>query len=189
MTDIRNDSEEVVDTDAARIAEELAETEEDADLVAALTALEEAAADDELGPIEYLVVEFPAGESTFTGEAIAQLAALADAGTVRLLDVVVVYKDEDGEIDVLEADNLGDLGSVGVLEATIAQMLADEDLADIADEMDPGSVAGVVVWENTWAAPFAVAVRRNGGELISSGRIPTQSLIAAIASGDDPGDE
>lgn len=178
MTDIRNDSEEVVDTDAARIAEELAETEEDAELVAALTALEEAAADDELGPIEYLVVEFPAGESTFTGEAIAQLAALVDAGTVRLR-----------EIDVLEADNLGDLGSVGVLEATIAQMLADEDLADIADEMDPGSVAGVVVWEDTWAAPFAVAVRRNGGRLISSGRIPTQSLIAAIASGDDPGDE
>jgi uncharacterized membrane protein len=166
MTDSQNDSEDVLDTDAAE-------------------AVEEAAADDELGPIDYLVVEFPAGESTFTGEAIAELAALVDAGTVRLLDVVIVYKDEDGEIDVLEADNLGDLGSIGVLEATLAEMLAEDDLADIAEEMEPGSAAGVIVWENTWAAPFAVAVRRNGGQLISSGRIPTQALIAAIGSDDD----
>jgi uncharacterized membrane protein len=189
MTDSQNDSEDVLDTDAAEAAEELAEAEDDAELVAALTALEEAAADDELGPIDYLVVEFPAGESTFTGEAIAELAALVDAGTVRLLDVVIVYKDEDGEIDVLEADNLGDLGSIGVLEATLAEMLAEDDLADIAEEMEPGSAAGVIVWENTWAAPFAVAVRRNGGQLISSGRIPTQALIAAIGSDDDDDDE
>jgi hypothetical protein len=178
MTDIEKDG-----------SDELVVTEDEAELAAALTALEMAAADDALGPIDYLVVEFPAGESTFNGEAIAELAALVSAGTIRLLDLVIVYKDDDGEIDVVEADDIEDLGVLGTLETALAEVLADQDLVDIAETMEPGSVAGVLVWENTWAAPFAVAVRRNGGQLISSGRIPTQTILASLAEDDDDDDE
>ncbi|MGN6126170.1 MAG: DUF6325 family protein [Humibacter sp.] len=138
--------------------------------------------DEELGPIDYIVVEFPAGQSKFTGEAAAELAALVADGTVRVLDLLIVHKGEDGSIDVDEIDDLDDLGELAAVEATLAEVLAEQDLIDIAAAMEPGSTAGVLVWENTWAAPFAVAVRRNGGQLIASGRIPTQALIASMTN-------
>lgn len=178
MTDIEKDG-----------GTELVVTEDEAELAAALTALEMAAADDALGPIDYLVVEFPAGESTFNGEAVEELAALVAAGTIRLLDLVIVYKDEDGEIDVVEAEDIDDLGVLGALETALAEVLADQDLVDIAETMEPGSVAGVLVWENTWAAPFAVAVRRNGGQLIAGGRVPTQAILASLADDVDEDDD
>ncbi len=142
----------------------------------------EADVDDELGPIDYIVVEFPVGESRLTGEAAAEIAALAANETIRVLDLVIVHKRDDGSIDVDEIEDLGDLGSLGTIAATLADVLAEQDLIDIAAAMEPGSTAGILVWENTWAAPFAVAVRRNGGQLIASGRIPTQSLIASMTS-------
>jgi len=142
----------------------------------------EADVDEELGPIDYIVVEFPAGESRLTGEAAAELAALAANETIRVLDLVIVHKGDDGSIDVDEIEDLGDLGYLGTIAATLADVLAEQDLIDIAAAMEPGSTAGILVWENTWAAPFAVAVRRNGGQLIASGRIPTQALIASMTS-------
>lgn len=137
---------------------------------------------DELGPIDYIVVEVPAGESRLTGEAAAELAALVSDGTVRVLDMMFVHKSEDGSIDIDELEDLEDLGELGMLEAELAEVLAEQDLIDIGAAMEPGSSAGVLVWENTWAAPFAVAVRRGGGQLIASGRIPTQALIASMTS-------
>ncbi len=137
-------------------------------------------ADDELGPIDWVVVEFPAGERTFTGEMARELASLADAEMVRVLDLLVVTKDADGEIDVTEFEDLGDRDALVGLEGQMAEVLALEDIEHVAEAMEPGSAAGVLVWENTWAAPFAVAARRSGGQLIASGRIPTQALIAAV---------
>ncbi|MBD3940309.1 DUF1269 domain-containing protein [Microbacterium sp. NEAU-LLC] len=137
---------------------------------------------DELGPIDYIVVEFPAGQTRLTGEAAAELAALAASNTIRVLDLMIVYKAEDGSIEVDEVEDIDDLGELAQIEATLAEVLAEQDLIDIAAAMDPGSAAAVLVWENTWAAPFAVAVRRNGGQLIASGRIPTQALIASMTN-------
>lgn len=162
--------------------EDLAATVDELELAADLSVVEMIEADEELGPIDYIVVEFPAGQSTFTGEAAEELALLVAGGTVRVLDLVIVHKNEDGSIDVDEFDDLDDLGLLGTIEATLAEVLAEEDLVHIAAAMEPGSTAGVLVWENTWAAPFAVAVRRNGGQLIASGRIPTQALIASMSN-------
>jgi len=138
--------------------------------------------DEELGPIDYIVVEFPAGQTRLTGEAAAELAALAATNTIRVLDLMIVYKSEDGSIDVDELEDIDDLGELAQIETTLAEVLAEQDLLDIAAAMEPGSAAAVLVWENTWAAPFAVAVRRNGGQLIASGRIPTQALIASMTN-------
>ncbi len=162
--------------------EALAAAVDELELAADLSVVEMIEADEELGPIDYIVVEFPAGQSTFTGEAAEELALLVAGGTVRVLDLVIVHKNEDGSIDVDEFDDLDDLGLLGTIEATLAEVLAEEDLVHIAAAMAPGSTAGVLVWENTWAAPFAVAVRRNGGQLIASGRIPTQALIASMSN-------
>jgi len=136
--------------------------------------------DEELGPIDYIVVEFPAGAKNFTGEMAEQLASLVEAGTIRVLDLLVLEKDENGEVEGYEIEDLGDLGELATLETSLAEILALEDVEHLAAAMEPGSTAGVLVWENTWAAPFAVATRKSGGQLIASGRIPTQSLIAAF---------
>ena len=138
------------------------------------------AALDEVGPIDYVVVEFPAGASNFTGEMAAELLSLVDAGTIRVIDLIILTKDDDGTIDAIELEDLQDLNGLEVLEAELAEFLAAEDAALLAAAMDPGSTAGVVVYENLWAAPFASAARRAGGQLIANGRIPSQAIIAAI---------
>lgn len=143
----------------------------------------EAEDDVELGPIDYVVIELPAGERRLTGEMALELATLVADGTVRVLDLVLVHKGDDGSIEVDEVEDLEDLGVLGTVEATLAELLAEEDLVHVAAAMEPGSSAGVLVWENTWAAPFAVAARRSGGQLIASGRIPTQALVASMTSG------
>ena len=136
--------------------------------------------DSELGPIDYMVVEFPAGKQNFNGEMAKELTSLVDDNTIRVLDLVIVQKDDDGGFEALELDDLDDVGELAAVEGTLAEILAAEDVAHIANAMDPGTVAAVLVWENTWAAPFAVAVRNSGGQLVASGRIPTQALIAAF---------
>jgi hypothetical protein len=135
---------------------------------------------DEMGPVDYLVVEFPAGRANFTGEMAAELAALSEAGIIRILDVLVLVKDEDGNVDAHEIDDLEEAGELVQLEAEIAEILAADDVVHLAEAMEPGSVAGVVVWENLWAAPFASAARRAGGQLIASGRIPIQAIVASL---------
>jgi hypothetical protein len=140
---------------------------------------------DDLGPVDYLVVEFPPGQSNFTGEMATELAALADAGTIRVLDLLVLQKDDQGQIEAFEIDDFEELDELRTLEAEIAEILAEEDVVNLAESMENGSTAGVVVWENRWAAPFASAARRAGGQLIASGRIPIQAIVASLAADSD----
>ncbi|MBM7832966.1 hypothetical protein JOE59_003671 [Agromyces cerinus] len=140
---------------------------------------------DELGPVDYLVIEFPAGQADFTGEIAEELVRLVEAGTIRLIDAIVLTKDADGTVDAAEFEDLEDLGPLVVLEAELAELLAAEDVEHLANAMEPGSVAGVIVYENLWAAPFAAAARRAGGQLIASGRIPIQAIIASIEADED----
>jgi hypothetical protein len=135
---------------------------------------------DELGPVDYLVVEFPAGASSFTGEMAAKLRALVDSGTIRVIDVLILTKDADGTVEATELAEIGELGDLQAIEAELGELLAAEDVDHLAAAMEPGSAAGVLVWENLWAAPFASAVRHSGGQLIANGRIPIQAIIASI---------
>jgi len=120
---------------------------------------------DELGPVDYVIVEFPEGQSNFTGEMADELLKLVDAGTIRIVDMLILVKDDDGAIEAMELSDLDDLGALEVVEAELAELLAEED---------------VLIYENVWAAPFASAARRSGGQLIANGRIPIQAIIAAI---------
>ena len=135
---------------------------------------------DTLGPVDYVVVEFPAGQASFTGEMAAELLALVDAGTIRVIDILILAKDADGAVEAMELSDVGDLGALQALEAQLAELLAEDDVVHLAAAMDPGSVAGVLIYENLWAAPFASAARRSGGQLIANGRIPIQAIIASI---------
>ena len=135
---------------------------------------------DELGPVDYLVVEFPAGASNFTGEMAAELVAVVDAGTIRVIDVLILTKDEDGSVEAIELSDIEELGELQAVEAQLAELLAEEDVLHLAACMEPGSTVGVLIWENLWAAPFAAAARRSGGQLIANGRIPIQAIIASI---------
>ena len=137
---------------------------------------------DELGPVDFLIVEFPAGHQNFTGEGAAELVRLHDAGIIRLMDVLILAKGEDGTVMAQELGDLDELGEMQRLEAELVKTLAEEDVAHLAAAMDPGSVAGVLDYETLWAAPFASAMRRAGGQLIANGRIPIQAIIAAVES-------
>ena len=133
-----------------------------------------------LGPIDYVVVEFPAAASNFTGEMAAELRALVDAGTIRVIDVLILTKGEDGSVESMELSDVDELGDLQAIEAELAELLAADDVDHLAAAMDPGSTAGVIIYENVWAAPFASAARRSGGQLIANGRIPIQAIIASI---------
>jgi fructosamine-3-kinase len=136
---------------------------------------------DELGPVDYVVVGFPADKADFSGAMADELRKLMESGTVRVLDLLLVTKDDDGSISVAELRDHDDsvVGELRALEADLSLMLAVEDVERIGGDLELGSAAAVLVWENTWAAPFASAVRHSGGELLAMGRIPTQALIAA----------
>ncbi len=135
---------------------------------------------DELGPVDYLVVEFPPDVANFTGEIAAELATLAERGTIRVLDLLILQKDDNGVIEGFEIDDLEQVPELVALESEIAEILALDDVAHLAEAMENGSTAGVIVWENVWAAPFASAARRAGGQLIASGRIPIQAILASL---------
>lgn len=144
---------------------------------------------DELGPIDFLVVEFPANASNFTGEMAQELIALVESGTIRIVDLLILTKDDEGNVDAVELEDVADLGPLQAIEAELAELLAGEDVAHLAASMDPGSTAAALVYENLWAAPFASAVRHSGGQLIANGRIPIQAIIASIEADDASGTE
>jgi hypothetical protein len=144
---------------------------------------------DELGPVDYLVVEFPAATSNFTGEMANELVALVDSGTIRVIDILILTKNEDGSVEAMELSDVEELGPLQTVEAQLAELLAADDVENLAAAMEPGSVAGVLIWENLWAAPFASAVRRSGGQLIANGRIPIQAIIASIEADEVPASE
>jgi hypothetical protein len=135
---------------------------------------------DELGPVDYLVVEFPPGHQNFTGEAAAELLRLHDAGIVRIMDVVFIAKGDDGTVMAQELADLDDMGELSRVETELAETLAEADVLTFGAEMANGSIAAVLVYENLWAAPFGAAVRHAGGQLRAAGRIPVQAIIAAI---------
>jgi hypothetical protein len=138
--------------------------------------------EDLLGPVDYLVVEFPADKASFSGEMAAELTSLVDRELVRVLDLVLLEKTEDGSVEVAELAHADEaaVGELLSLEGDLAMLLAEEDVAKIGEIIEPGSIAAVLVYENRWAAPFGSAVRRSGGQLVANGRIPTQALLAAM---------
>jgi hypothetical protein len=135
---------------------------------------------DELGPVDYIVVEFPVGTRSFTGAVAAELRAMVGSGTIRVIDVLILTKDADGTVEVTKLSDSGELGELQVLEAELGELMAADDVGHLTAAMEPGSAAGVLIWENLWAAPFASAVRRSGGQLIAGGRILVQAIIASI---------
>jgi len=136
-------------------------------------------------PVDFAVIEFPEGQQDFSGEVADELGRLVDSGIIRLIDAKVLIKDTDGGADVVEFSDLEGLDALEIVEADLAEMLADEDVADLADAMEPGSVAGVIVYENLWAAPFLSAARRAGGRLVAGGRIDAEIILEAL---DDEGE-
>jgi len=136
---------------------------------------------DQLGPIDYVVVRFPADKANFSGAMADELKKLMDSSTVQVLDLLMVSKGEDGAVAVAELreHDESELGELRSLEADLSLVLALEDVEQVGADLEPGSAAAVLVWENTWAAPFASAIRHSGGELLARGHIPTQALIAA----------
>ena len=144
---------------------------------------------DELGPVDYIVVEFPG--SKFNGEIAPALRDLVDRGIVRVLDLLVLKKEQDGSIEAFELSDLEDteIGELRRHERDLAMLLSEDDVTAVAAAVEPGTTAGVLVWENSWAAPFASAVRRSGGQLVASGRIPIQALAAAVEADEDDDSE
>ena len=135
---------------------------------------------DEVGPIDYLVVEFPGNK--MTGEAFPILIDLADRGLIRILDLAFISKAEDGKVTAL---SLTDIDGDGELDLTVFQgassgLLDDSDLEEAGSVLEPNCSAGLLVYENRWAAPFASALRRGGGQLVASGRIPVQAILARL---------
>ena len=140
---------------------------------------------DELGPVDWLVVEFPG--SKFNGQIAPALLDLVERDVIRVLDLLVLKKDADGSLEAFELSDLdeGEIGGLRSYETELAMLLSEEDVTSLAAAIEPGSSAGVLVWENTWAAPFASAVRRSGGQLVATGRIPIQALLAAIEADEE----
>lgn len=136
---------------------------------------------DELGPIDYLVIEFPADRQP-DGSALPYLVDLVDRGIIRVLDLAFVQRDLEGNIAGIDIANVGLTGDIDVtLFAEAASgLLGEDDLNEAGSALEPGCSAAVLVYENTWAAPFAIALRQNGAQLVANGRIPIQAMIAAL---------
>jgi hypothetical protein len=133
----------------------------------------------ELGPIDYILVEWPGCQPN--GEAAPHLVDLVDRGLIRILDLAFVIKGEDGAVAGVELADLGDgAAEFEVFEGASSGLLGDDDLSEAAAALEPGTSAAILVYENTWAAPFAAAVRRSGGQLVASGRIPVEDFLAAL---------
>ena len=133
---------------------------------------------EEMGPVDYVLVEWSGRQPN--GEALPHLVDLVDRGLIRILDLAFIAKDEDGAVAGLELSELGDVPELAVFEGASAGLLQEDDVAAAADVLEPGTSAALLVYENAWAAPFAAAVRRSGGELVASGRIPVEDLLAAL---------
>jgi hypothetical protein len=135
---------------------------------------------DEIGPIDYLVVEFPG--SRMTGEGLPLLVDLADQGIIRIIDLVFVTKELDGSVKgvaIADLDQDGDL-DLAVFEGASSGLLGQDDIDEASGVLEPGSSAGILVYENRWAAPFAAALRRGGAQLVASGRIPVEDVLEAL---------
>lgn len=135
----------------------------------------------ELGPVDYLIVEWPAGAEP-TGEGLRELVSLTERGLIRVLDLVFVRKDEDGTMQGLAIADLDRDGKLDLVqfEGASSGILTEDDYDEAGAALQPGCAAAILVYENRWAAPFAEAVRRSGAQLVSSGRIPFETLVEAL---------
>lgn len=136
---------------------------------------------DEMGPIDYLVIEFPADRPP-DGSALPLLVDLVERGIIRVLDLEFVQKGADGSVTGID---IADVGFEGDFDVTLfaeaySGLLDDTDLADAGEALEPGCSAAVLIYENTWAAPLATALRRNGAQLVASGRVPVQGILASL---------
>jgi hypothetical protein len=135
--------------------------------------------DVELGPIDYIIVEWPAGSQP-NGEGMPLLVDLVDRGVIRILDLAFVRKEDDGTIVGLELNELGEVPELTVFEGASSGLLGQQDYDEAGAAIQPGCSAALLVYENTWAAPFATALRRSGAQLVAGGRIPVNALIQAL---------
>jgi Family of unknown function (DUF6325) len=135
---------------------------------------------EEMGPVDYVVVEFPGNR--MTGEGLPLLVDLVDRGIIRILDLLFVTKEQDGSLTAVElSDAAGDgAPELAVFQGAASGLLGEDDLAEAASVIEPGNSAGVLIYENAWAAPFAAALRRGGAQMVASGRIPLQELVDAL---------
>jgi hypothetical protein len=130
---------------------------------------------EEMGPIDYLLVEWTGRQPN--GELAPHLVDLVERGLVRILDLVFLTKAEDGTVEAIE---IGELPELAVLAGASSGLVDDEDLEQAGAVMEPNTSAALLIYENTWAAPFAIAMRKSGGQVVSSGRIPVQQMLAAL---------
>jgi hypothetical protein len=136
-------------------------------------------ASEEMGPIDYVLVEWPGRQPH--GELAPHLVELVDRGLIRILDLTFIAKDEEGNVAALEiADVGGEVVELAVFEGASSGLISDDEIGQAGAVLGPGTAAALLVYENTWAAPFAAAVRRSGGELVASGRIPVDDVLAAL---------
>jgi hypothetical protein len=135
---------------------------------------------EEMGPVDYVVVEFPGNR--MTGEGFPLLVDLVDRGLIRILDLMFIRKEEDGSVTALEIADLTGDGKLdlAVFEGAHSGLLGQDDLEEAAAAVEPGNSAGLLIYENVWAAPFAAALRRGGAELVASGRLPVQAILASL---------
>ena len=135
---------------------------------------------DEMGPIDYVVVEFPGNK--MTGEGLPLLVDLVDRGIIRLIDLAFFTKADDGSVAMVEIADFDGDGQLdlAVFEGASSGVLGEDDITEAAAAVEGGSSAALIVYENRWAAPFAAAVRRGGGQLVAFGRIPIQAMLAAL---------
>lgn len=132
-----------------------------------------------MGPIDYLLVEWPGRQPN--GEAVPHLVDLVDRGLIRILDLAFITKGEDGSVAAVEiADLGGEVAEFAVFQGAASGLVGEEDLDQAGSVLEPGTSAALLIYENSWAAPFASAVRRSGGQLIASGRIPVEDVLAAL---------
>jgi hypothetical protein len=137
----------------------------------------------EMGPIDYLLVEWPDRQPN--GEIAPHLIDLVNRGLIRILDLAILAKAEDGSVSAMEISEVGEQAAAfASFEGASSGLLSDEDTATAGDAMEAGTTAALLIYENRWAAPFATAVRESGGQLVASGRIPIQAMIAALDAAD-----
>jgi Family of unknown function (DUF6325) len=135
----------------------------------------------ELGPIDYLIVEWPPGKEP-TGEGLGILVDLVERGLVRVIDLAFVQKDVDGSVKGAAIADIDHDGKLDLMqfEGASSGILAQDDYDEAGAALEPGTAAAILVYENKWAAPFAAAVRRSGAQLVASGRIPHDVLVDAL---------
>ncbi|TQK42764.1 hypothetical protein FBY35_4200 [Streptomyces sp. SLBN-118] len=133
---------------------------------------------EQMGPVDYLVVEFPGNR--MTGEGFPILLDLVERGIIRILDLLFIRKDSDGSVAALDVKDFGDEVDLTVFDGASSGLLGQDDIEEAAKALEPNSSAGILIYENLWAAPFARAMRRSGAQLVASGRIPVQALLASL---------